>query len=293
MDPEEPPDKRPKWDAAAEGPMRRCLPIADHDTDVSRPPATAEEYLLRVRKEARTVRDVLVADNPQPRPARGSRRGCVPKALCQPYLPPALVPHPRWRARLLAHFSHFRDALLAMERRGEGSSSGLPSGRIESEWKAFCLPQPEGRPPAAALVVGMDHVLVNWLLQRQVLWAAGGDDLPRAPPYQLDGMEAALDVPVVQEAEAAAEGSEVPADPAPAPAIPVASAAFLRRLARRNGLGCWLYALLGRVDVPLVPDNQTALQDLLRGCCRARLALAAAGLPPAAPLAALLNVFIV
>eukprot|EP00906_Rhabdomonas_costata_P003289 RCo005028 len=49
---------------------------------------------------------------------------------------------------------------------------------------------------------------------------------------------------------------------------------FVRRLALRGGSGAWLFALLGRLELPLVPESQTVLQGFLHQCCAARVMLA-------------------
>ena len=62
----------------------------------------------------------------------------------------------------------------------------------------------------------------------------------------------------------------------------------------RHGIGCWLYALLGRVDVPLLPANQSLLGEFLRLACKARVLLQeSVESVDASPRVALLNVFIV
>eukprot|EP00906_Rhabdomonas_costata_P003290 RCo005029 len=157
--------------------------------EASGPPSTAEEYLARVRAEARRCPQTLSAAHIDPKKDYHKRTLGIPKIILTPLLPASLVPEPTWRRQLLAGFARFRTRLDSLHQLQVPSGEWFPGVHQLAEWKEYCFPPkgkkgPRPRPPSTGVVLRMDHVLVTWLLARHIAWARGDDhSVPLGPPY--------------------------------------------------------------------------------------------------------------
>ena len=246
-------------DDEATGLRVRALP-SDGDPDyASGPPADGLEYLRRVRAEASTVPDVMIAAAVDPRAFDHKRTAYVPSTATRapPSTPAHARPDPRWRRAFLAAFSDLRATVaraVAGARGAEMSSAPRTSRRegVHDANHALAAASEAGlagfddeeapaseeeeevvedRCPPLSLLLEVDDVTCASLLRRHCL--AMGDALL---------------------------GDEVVSPPP--------------RLMRRRAT--WFYALSARVGLPLDADTAAAMRTAARALAAARAAVAAA-----------------
>ena len=198
------------------------------------PPATAEEYLRAVMREARALPEVLRA--PGPPPGGGGGGGGAPGAAGAktggglpgelPAAPSGAEPSVRWARDFLGSFAALRARLEAARDSGGSSRGGrrgaLPARGDEEGWRTLCF-HGEGEgvlgQDQLEVVLELDDPTATWLLECHAGWACA----------ETSG--------VLGESQAR-----------------------------------WLYALAARVPEPLTGGTSAALRQLTRHLAEARAA---------------------
>ena len=200
------------------------------------PPASAEEYLRRVRREAAGLPAVFVAAAPPPEDAgegAGHRPGGRGGGFSAAEGPAHSLPAAAWLAAFPRWFGGVRARLAAARARAPAwRGPAPPRGRDPAAWRAFCLGgrhgeggEGVGRAPTVSLLAAVDAATVPWLLRQHVRWATAARDGGGA------GAPSALQAQ-------------------------------------------WLFALAAGVASPADADTQAAFRALLKHLCRARAATA-------------------
>ena len=104
----------------------RCLPVDDAPPNwAAGEPDSAEEYLRRVRFEARQLPDIVVSPA-QPPQDEINRNWMLPTEDALPTCPPAFLPNRQWVAAFLTSFANFRHQLQREEDLSSGRIDGFP-----------------------------------------------------------------------------------------------------------------------------------------------------------------------
>jgi len=146
------------------------------------PPATAEEYLRAVMREARGLPEVL-------RAPVGTRPGVGAGQGGGSGLPPGLAPAPagtepsaRWASDFLESFAALRDRVESARDAGgtreDGTCGELPPRGDEEGWRSLCFPvgeveevvQAGGCRLSPEIVLRIDDPTAAWLLECHVGW---------------------------------------------------------------------------------------------------------------------------
>ncbi|OQR92355.1 hypothetical protein ACHHYP_03787 [Achlya hypogyna] len=186
------------------------------------PPADAQEYMWRVRREAAALPDVTTA----PVSFQPSTTSAF-DALRLPDLPPCPTGcglSDAHEMQVLAEFADARQYLVHVE-----ASHTVPRSMVvpklgdEDGWrKVFAV-----TPPTVGMLLQMDQIMTRRLLHTMLHWLEDSDDTH--PP----------------------------------------------RLSRLRG--AWVYALLARLDKPLLADMDACVREIFRWCWHARDVLASTG----------------
>ncbi|KAK9844908.1 hypothetical protein WJX74_008551 [Apatococcus lobatus] len=184
----------------------QALPVADVAVDESAwefLPQSVEEYLARVRQEAKRIPNV-VTSHIDPRNYDGERTAAVPLEAQSAALK---VPQTAFTKALLEFLGvrlKLQQALLEQGRQKLGAS--LPPRQDSGAWKAFCLRQGGGissdnlrAPSRALLLLTIDQGAVNRLLRWQVSWISEEPGLMLQCSQWLFGLMAVLEKPVHKE----------------------------------------------------------------------------------------------
>ena len=248
--------RRGDEDDADEMEPRPALPVGDdHDSSDTEAegssqnlPATAEEYLRMVRRQARTIPDVVVAPgdggrrraggdgSPGESRARNSssqRRGHADDDVgaCED----ELLPPVEWESCYLQYFDALRTSVMesrAVIQHASAGSEGLPAGRDEDFWYLTWF-GPDASPPSLRQVSLTDAKRVS-----ELLWT-----FSRICESRHD-----------------------------------ADASLIRGIAEAGGGGAgggpwggaWLFALLVVTEKPADADTSAALRALVRYLCARR-----------------------
>mmetsp|Transcript_10459 Transcript_10459/g.17105 ORF Transcript_10459/g.17105 Transcript_10459/m.17105 type:complete len:252 (-) Transcript_10459:683-1438(-) len=170
--------------------LRPALPVEDYDDSYAPDdsmPVTAEEYLRRVRWEARQCPDVMVADIDSKKLARIQPNNILP--ISEPLEPAfaALLPDRAWETEFLAWFSDLRQALIhlaAVPFPAEVPKVVIPPMADSSGWRSLCFGRKartketesgftlEHAPsaPLLSIMLRLDHVAVCSLLEMHIEW---------------------------------------------------------------------------------------------------------------------------
>ncbi|XP_014677054.1 PREDICTED: gem-associated protein 2-like isoform X2 [Priapulus caudatus] len=212
--------------------------VSDEDVTNDKLPTTGLEYLRRVRKEASTCPDIVVADlDVSPFHCKQTVK-VISTNGCQP-APMGYAPSLRWQQVQVAEFSHLRQKLLQFriskdkgkitKRREE-----LPDAADEFGWYQLCFGHNQ-------------------------LHLAGFKDIDmetslRQPTNPLLSVMLALDQPTVDE-------------------LLYNHINWFRESGFSHPQGQWLYALLACLEKPLNPESCHSLRILARLCSSLRATL--------------------
>ena len=243
--------------------QRRALAVVgDPDWSTEGPPATAEEYLRRVRWEARRCPNVVRADEPTratlgakntrtPSARSIARSSMLPTIVRLPPAPPHAAPTAPWQHALVTSFSELRMRLanVLSARRSTNARAqtkqSLPNMNDPEAWRRFCLGTsvgedgiasdgPSARNPSVDILVQLGEANVALLLRHAVTWL-----------------------------EADAEGASETCDD---------NAMCTSLLPPSYDHSMWLFALCAAVSKPLDADTCASLRSMLRHCCILRAA---------------------
>lgn len=272
-----------------EGVQEQALPVAllYDEAEIAKriaagPPATAEEYLLRVRYEARQLPVVMTA--PDAAPGSQDDIAAITRHLGQAFSPPGRQePAPataqatgpvdhglaedmreQWARRTLADFEKLRSNIAAWTKAMGGRRAvaaraprRLPSAKDAASWRGVVFgPSAAGSSAAAdsataacrplvSLLAQLDDVATLRVFDMLAGWAVG------RPDSDSEADDAASD------RDGAARGG--------------------RRISAP--LAAWLYGVMTRVDQPAPPDTTSTMRDLFRACARQRRS-SPGGAPP-------------
>ena len=260
---------------------RAALEVSgEPDWSVRGPPASAAEYLRRVKWEARQCPNVVRAEGiGTPSPSRRSARAvpvasamrssAIMSAVRTSRIPPApehAVPDAKWERSLIASFSELRlrvaNAMAEADAgpregrtpgRGSGAAgtsgregdvgrtiSALPSVRDPEAWRRLCVDDEEPAAPSVDLLSRLGETRASILLRHAVSW--------------------------LEDCEEAGEG-----------AGPAASAGTPNSCPLSKQLCLWIFSLCAAAGKPLDADTCASLRSLLRVCCRLRAGVPAPG----------------
>jgi hypothetical protein len=164
------------------------------------PPATAEEYLLRVRLEAEDLGNVIGQQiSPANKTPATTSTTTTPTATTIipdfQSCPPALMPSPVWQRHCASCFSECRQYLVRVEALHKSNvsykSPPVPPMNDGYAWEKLCfgtnsfavatgkhdpapVPFDHTLPPLLRVVVGLNTVDVSKLLNKHVGWLCGG-----------------------------------------------------------------------------------------------------------------------
>ena len=291
----------------------RALPVADGRTDDAfdedAPPADGLEYLARVRREAATVPDVMVADAAARRAHASDALGAAtdgeadgeadalqtaPEVLTRkrfaasaPVLaaaaaaaPASAPPHaraaPAWRREFLAWFSDVRADVARLVARHRGDDFGDDFGDVGD----FGDVPGDARRGAGAVA---SPSLAD--AARAALAAAAAlEDGGAAVSAPLPSLSLVADADEVSTAEALREHARAiearffqpPRDlrTGDEPGDEPGDDPGMNRAAFSSFRSAWFFALASRVDVPLDADTSAAMRGAARGFAAARAATA-------------------
>jgi len=177
------------------------------------PPASAEEYLLRVRLEAEGIPNIVVATK-RPKFCAQKRRCVEPPQKGQAEEVPTwhttekseacLRPNRAWQTDLLESFTSMRKYLQNWEKRkNPGKRLCLPDKEDDESWRKFCF-EGTGHPPTTSLLLQLDEVTCQALFEHHVSWLVEADK-PALYTHQsvwLFALLARIDMPLTPDAEA-------------------------------------------------------------------------------------------
>ena len=251
-------------------PTTQCLPVAGSVGDLNLPPATAEEYLLRVRNEAAALPDVMAAR------VDSDSFDCYRQTSYMPQLPSLaappsahVLPDRTWERALVSGFVSLRQQIVRLSsQKPDLVRIPVPRMRDSAAWRIFCFGikgKTVGTPPILRLLLQFDQVLTRELLRHHVSWLEESEDCEGGCGLHIDhhdcGGDACSTTSVNKERNTASARKFGSADSGLSPSA-----------------SAWLFAILARLDKPVAPDIASTLRQLLRHCCglRARLAQARA-----------------
>ncbi|XP_071499075.1 gem-associated protein 2-like [Diadema antillarum] len=219
----------------------------EDEENLDRAPTTAEEYLLRVRSEARKTPDVVVAHLNRDT-FRNKQTVIVSNSTGFTPAPRGYAPTLDWQRQQAAAFSELRQRLVRVEARIAAEKREkvvLPRYKDEDSWCQFCLGRAfldrlrkkQGRPPVKdeeenicdlvtlstpvppliTIISSLDQAMVQKLLEYHVEW--------------------------------------------------------LETVGFSIAQGCWLFALLSCLEKPLLADSTATIRTLSRHCATLRAVL--------------------
>ncbi|KAJ1734892.1 gem (nuclear organelle) associated protein 2 [Coemansia biformis] len=174
---------------------QRCalpIPAGMSPGDLAQPPESGEQYMLRVRLEAASIPDVVVAprraellrqiDSRAGLPAGGAERESGPGA--SPPLPAILRPSEEWLSGVARHLTRERARLMAaIDGLDVPADFAIPGCGQQREWKAFCYGAVGAGPSPDRVILyalaSMDQAMAVWLIKRMTSWMSV-DGLRRA-----------------------------------------------------------------------------------------------------------------
>ena len=233
-------------------PSTQCLPVAGSVGDPDLPPATAEEYLLRVRNEAAALPDVMAArvDSDSFDGQQTPYMPQLPSFAAPPS--PHLLPNHTWERALVSGFVSLRQQIVRLScQKPDQPRIPVPRMRDGAAWRAFCFGvrgKTVGTPPILRLLLQFDQVLTRELLRHHVNWLQGGEGCDGGEGGGADHGDGG-----VGEGDAASAGK---------------SGSDGRGLS--PSASAWLFAILARLDKPVAPNIASILRQLLRRCCALR-----------------------
>nr|XP_054751608.1 gem-associated protein 2-like [Lytechinus pictus] len=230
--------------------LPQALPIGgpevsgDLEEDNNRAPATAEEYLQRVRNEARQTPDVVIAHLDRDT-LRSKQTVIVSNSTGFSPAPRGFAPTSTWQRQQSASFSELRQRLAGVTARIAGERNDkmeLPRYKDEDSWCQFCLGRvfldrlrkKHGRPP----VDDEDDEICS-------------DVTITTPVPPLVSIISSLDLAMVQK-------------------LLEYHVEWLEMLGFSIAQGCWLFALLACLEKPLLADSTATIRTLSRHCATLR-----------------------
>ncbi|PIK57257.1 putative gem-associated protein 2 [Apostichopus japonicus] len=234
--------------------MAQALPVAfeKYNSDDSNNPATtAEEYLSRVRNEAKLCPDVVVADIQDD---QGERQVELQQTEDQvePTLPWS-IPTRKWQLEQSEEYDRVRLMLNAMQEQKakeiEGKSPVLPRMKDELGWCGFCLgTEFQGKYLKAIAAAGEDppEIMMD---DGEAKSCLPEDGSPRPP---LITILLNMDQTMIQQ-------------------VLDYHIHWLPLMGFTIAQGCWIYALMACLAKPLIPDCAASLRAMARTCRNIRL----------------------
>ncbi|XP_041346949.1 gem-associated protein 2-like [Gigantopelta aegis] len=231
-----------------EGLSSQALLVEDDDDDnfdLNVPPTTGNEYLRRVRQEAKGCPKVVVADidttvfSDRQTVKYKEPSGCLPA-------PRGLAPSPEWIKMQITEFTQLRQKLArfkAMMQSGEVKvkKQSLPGPNDVNAWCRLCFGpirvQPFGQPVAATNFV------------EPMVEGSNGSDSPAQPAFT--GTPPLLSIVVSMDQHTVVRVLEYHVN-------------WLEATGFTTEQGRWFYALLASLQKPLLPEACALLRTLAR-----------------------------
>ncbi|XP_048831204.1 gem-associated protein 2 [Brienomyrus brachyistius] len=223
--------------------MPKLLPIDPcdpEDVDLSGPPRTPQEYLRQVQLEASLCPDVVVA---QIDPKKIKKKQTVNISLtgCQA-APVGFSPSLRWQQQQVSNFSAIRQSINKHRAHWKAQSLDnnviMPELEDEEGWKKFCLGGNiccNTSPTAGGSEhPGLDYTKIGFPPFLSIVSRLNQATVSAVLEYLINWFEEKEFVPQ---------------------------------------LGRWLYALLGCLEKPLLPEAHSLIRQLARRCSQVRASL--------------------
>eukprot|EP00301_Raphidiophrys_heterophryoidea_P021804 c6119_g1_i1.p1 GENE.c6119_g1_i1~~c6119_g1_i1.p1 ORF type:complete len:274 (+),score=75.98 c6119_g1_i1:27-824(+) len=236
--------------------QRQALPV-DENYNFDGPPATAEEYLAFVRKQAKECPDIMVAGPSQVNAFNQQQQQKAKQTQTISYLsqfgsdivtPPQLVPPPAWVDAVIANFRKTREIVFqaqqefqTLQPQQQQHQHALPLASKTVAWKELVFRSPTQ--PRLSDLKTLDHVGVSSILELIAECITDSDN----DNDTSNANSSKEEVYVID-----------------------------------KQVCVWVYGLLCCVDDVIDQDTQAALRSLMRACTRTRAALTS----PSDPLAA-------
>eukprot|EP00735_Rhodelphis_limneticus_P005571 TRINITY_DN17476_c0_g1::TRINITY_DN17476_c0_g1_i1::g.28044::m.28044 TRINITY_DN17476_c0_g1::TRINITY_DN17476_c0_g1_i1::g.28044 ORF type:complete len:258 (-),score=21.04,sp/Q9CQQ4/GEMI2_MOUSE/30.92/3e-28,SIP1/PF04938.7/6.6e-47 TRINITY_DN17476_c0_g1_i1:13-759(-) len=153
--------------------MPRALPVGDDDDDTSFdasvPPATAEEYLRMVRREAKACPNVVVARNIDPRKFDHKQTAYMKPPPEISKCSPEFLPKPVWVAYFIEDFEELSASLAECM---PTTNQAIPSHQDADIWREALYPDASTTPlsPNVSMLMALDQVSVKWLISQHIQW---------------------------------------------------------------------------------------------------------------------------
>eukprot|EP01104_Vermistella_antarctica_P019893 TRINITY_DN811_c0_g8_i4.p1 TRINITY_DN811_c0_g8~~TRINITY_DN811_c0_g8_i4.p1 ORF type:complete len:343 (-),score=59.33 TRINITY_DN811_c0_g8_i4:64-1092(-) len=215
-------------------------PFGSDPCDTSAPPATGEEYLRRVKYEARHLCPSVVVAKNIVKSTRDDDARHTNHYLQQflaptfPNTPDALLPHSEWRLAFISSFSELRQrfarSMPSVRKQHQGEERvRLPGPRDSSGWRVFCFGNASegGHDPTPFILASMSELTTKTVLQGMVKWMCA------------------------EEKKASKGTSKFP----------------------EEVVWRWMFALLTRLEKPLDSETAASLRDFARYCSNLRVVL--------------------
>ncbi|KAJ3084619.1 gem (nuclear organelle) associated protein 2 [Quaeritorhiza haematococci] len=246
-----------KWtnDPNEEGLKRRALPVDEYDVEdfnENGPPASGLEYLLRVRKEADSCPQVVVAEAPAPSTTTyipdnlDVRKRYFKEQEVGPVLLDCIRPSRAWRDHLVEQVVSTREH-ITKRLAHIPPPQPIPKPHLADEkgWKQFCY----GKPSLASADYDITKV--------------DGTETTSPDPNELQNPDLDTDMSSSYSKEGVAR-SKLP----PAGFTPSSNVMCCLEQAQ------WLFTLLLWTDSLLMPEQVSLLRDISRKCQQIRAAIA-------------------
>ncbi|XP_046583958.1 gem-associated protein 2-like [Haliotis rubra] len=232
----------------------------DDNFDLNIPPTTGNEYLRRVRQEARECSQVVVA--PIDGKAFSSKQTVKYKepSSCIP-APRGLAPSPAWEKMQVADFAELRQKLLrfrAMLNSGELNvkKPTLPSSNDAESWCRLCFDRLKIRSVLSSSQEEGMEAMVEGEMPAGVY-----KDQPAAPSQtSMQGTPPLLSIVLYMDQTTVIKVLEFHVN-------------WLEATGFTTHQGRWFYALLASLQKPLLPEACSVIRDLARLCSNLRATL--------------------
>ncbi|KAK6175338.1 hypothetical protein SNE40_013825 [Patella caerulea] len=229
--------------------LHTALKIDDTDDDnfdLDIPPTTGNEYLRRVRQEAKECPDVMVANLDTTVFHSKQTVKVSQPVICCP-APRGLAPSLSWQKHQIATFSTLRQRFIqhqAFLKKNKIKPTKVPNSNDAESWCRLCFGRLTVKPRQEA-----EPMIQN------------GDVQPKpSPPLQLNGSP-----PLVSIISAMAQPAIVK--------VLQYHVNWLEATGFTSHQGRWLYALMTALQKPLIPEACSLLRTLARLCSQIRATL--------------------
>lgn len=237
-------------------PAWRALPVDGEDLEVGDDDGAAVAYLRGVREEASGIPDVIADDRVNCRAFDHLQMQFKPRTRHVVPCHPDLLPCSEWQAAVVAEFEAVRRALADAEAammqqhappgvvlfsqtpaKRPPLSPGLPALPDTAGWLQYCFGRGDGDRAGAAAGAGAGV-------------GAGAESGGHPPQFSvLVQLDHTTSLRLLQRLVSRITSSRGP------PSLHVAS---------------WAFALMAKLDVPLLPDTASLLRNLFKSCTRLR-----------------------